>query len=242
MKLFNNFYLLKKIIIIGLALFSMFFGAGNIIFPIHIGANAGEHISIAAIGFIISGVGVPFLALIATSQYMGDYWVFFNRLGKIPAFIIISLLMIVIGPLSAMPRTGIITFNSLSQYLPDIINTPYIFGLFYFGLVYLFALKESKIIDIIGSVFSPIKIILFTLLVLLGLDLSSTPIVTVKDSYETFSESLLYGYSTMDMFGAFFFCTIAFNSLNNHNIESDAEKIRAITIASIIGAAILASV
>ncbi len=238
----TNINVVKRIIIIGFALFSMFFGAGNIIFPLYIGANSGENILISSIGFIISGVGVPFLALIATAQYKGDYWQFFSRLGTFPAFIIISLLIIVIGPVSAMPRTSLITYNSVYKYLPDIFCNQNIFTAFYFLLVFLFSYKESKIIDIIGIFFSPVKVLLFIFLVVLGVDFSSTQIENDKTFYESLSQSLLYGYSTMDMFGAFFFCTIAFNSIKSNVTESDEEKIKILIYASFVGAFLLGSV
>lgn len=83
----------KMVIATGLALFAMFFGAGNIIFPLYLGANAGQNFWPTLVGFIIGGVGVPFLGLYATSLYQGDYWAFFGRLGKIPAFLLITLLI-----------------------------------------------------------------------------------------------------------------------------------------------------
>lgn len=238
----TNINIIKRTIIIGFALFSMFFGAGNIIFPLYIGANSGGNIIVSSLGFIISAVGVPFLALVATAQYKGDYWQFFSRLGRYPAFIIISLLMIVIGPISAMPRTGLITYSSIHKYLPNTLSNQNIFMAFYFLLVFLFSYKESKIVDIIGMFFSPIKVILFIFLVVLGIDLSFTQIESSKTFYESLYESLLYGYSTMDMFGAFFFCTLAFNSIKVSVVESDEEKIKILIYSSIVGAILLGSV
>ncbi len=103
----------KVIITTGMALFAMFFGAGNILFPLFLGANAGQNIVITALGFLIAGVGVPFLGLIATSLYQGNYHNFFARLGKMPGFLMISFLIIIIGPLAAMVSTEAITFNDL---------------------------------------------------------------------------------------------------------------------------------
>ena len=244
MNIFSNLIFNKRVLITGLALFAMFFGAGNILFPLYIGCHVGEHIVEASIGFILSGVGVPFLALIATSQYQGDYWKFFNNLGRIPAFILVSLLMIAIGPLSAMPRTAIITFNSLIPYLPDTFNNQYIFGIGYFAVVFLFSYRESKIIDIIGSIFSPIKIILFIILTGFGIYFSEPAMLSDMSSYKAFSEAVIYGYGTMDMFGAFFFCTIAFNSLKGQITPSSSQedRVKIIISSSIVGAIVLGSV
>lgn len=78
---------LKVIMITGLALFAMFFGAGNMIFPLQLGVDAGQHVLPALLAFIITGVGVPFLGLFAVSLYEGDYWRFFNRFGRVFAFV-----------------------------------------------------------------------------------------------------------------------------------------------------------
>ncbi len=242
MKISDNFIILRKVIIIGFALFSMFFGAGNIIFPLYIGAHSDQYIIYASLGFILSGVGVPLIALIATAQYQGDYWKFFERLGKVPAFLIITLLMIVIGPLSAMPRTSIITFNSLNMYLPDVINSSNIFGVIYFILVFLLSYRESKIIDIIGAIFSPIKIILFTALVVIGMNFASKSLYGSQEAQNIFIDAMNYGYSTMDMFGAFFFCTLAFRSLDHAVFKSTEIKQRTVIMGSFVGAFLLASV
>src|ERR1700730_16150882 len=91
----------KTVIATGMALFAMFFGAGNIVFPLHLGANSGQNITHTMLGFLLAGVGVPFLGLLATSLFNGDYQAFFGRLGKYPSFLIITFLMVIIGPLAA---------------------------------------------------------------------------------------------------------------------------------------------
>ena len=66
----------------GLALFAMFFGAGNMIFPLQLGVTSGQHFITAIIGFVITGVGFPFLGLFSVSLYEGNYWQFFNVIGN----------------------------------------------------------------------------------------------------------------------------------------------------------------
>src|SRR3989338_11559571 len=104
----------------GFALFAMFFGAGNMIFPLQIGVILGQQLTYAVVAFLISGVGVPFLGLFAVSLYEGDYWQFFSRLGKIPAFLIITFLVLILGPLFVVPRTEIVTYHTLQPFLPSL--------------------------------------------------------------------------------------------------------------------------
>jgi LIVCS family branched-chain amino acid:cation transporter len=201
------------IITTGMALFAMFFGAGNIVFPLHLGANAGQNISYAAIGFLLAGVGVPFLGLLATSLYQGDYEAFFNRLGKWPGFLLITFLMVIIGPLAAMPRTEVTTFYALQPYLPEFLKNNAILSALYCSIVFLLGYRENKIVTILGLVLSPVKIISFSILVGMGLLFAEPPLVSPHTALQSFSQAIKQGYSTMDLLAAFFYCSVAFRSI-----------------------------
>ncbi len=249
----------KIILTTGLALFAMFFGAGNVLYPLHLGANAGQYITATMWGFLIAGVGVPFLGLVATNLYNGSYHDFFGRLGKIPAFLLITFLMIIIGPLVAIPRTEATTFNAMLPLFPDSLQKStlfsILFSLIYCSLVFILAYKESKVVTILGAVLSPIKIICFSCLIILGLIYTEPAIVNTGTALEAFKKGVSHGYNTMDLLGAFFFCTIAFRAIqfetHNHEhedeygkiIKKDAKKSTSLTLkASLLGAFILAAV
>lgn len=204
---------IRVVLTTGLALFAMFFGAGNIVFPLFLGANTGQNLSVSAIGFLLAGVGVPILGLVATSLYQGNYEDFFNRLGKVPGFLIITFLMIIIGPLVAMPRTEATTFHALLPYLPDFLQKEAIFSLIYCSVVFILAYRESSIINILGLVLSPVKIISFTILVIVGLLFSEPPIVSALSSLDAFKLAIMNGYNTMDLLATFFYCSVAFTSI-----------------------------
>ncbi|MHB1947679.1 MAG: branched-chain amino acid transport system II carrier protein [Gammaproteobacteria bacterium] len=203
----------KLIITSGLALFAMFFGAGNIIYPLSLGAKAGDHIPYVIAAFLISGIGLPFLGLFATSLYHGDYWAFFRRLGKVPAFLLITFLILIIGPLFAIPRTETITFHTLETFLPGILRNPYVFSGLYCSILYLLTCRESKVIDIIGKILSPIKLSLFGILIVAGLVGSHTIPVNPNPISVSIKSGLYDGYSTMDLLAAFFFCTAIYNNI-----------------------------
>lgn len=203
----------KIVIATGLALFAMFFGAGNIVFPLYLGANAGQNIVATMIGFLLAGVCVPFLGLFATSLYQGNYHAFFMRLGKMPGFILICFLMIVIGPLAAMPRTETVTFNTLLPYVPDFLRNNAVFSLFYCGLVFVLAYRETKVVEILGLFLSPVKIVSFSCLVFVGVWYATPPIVSSVSPMAAFQESVSLGYNTMDLLATFFYCTVAFNAI-----------------------------
>jgi len=109
----------KKIGIIplGIALFTMFFGAGNIVYPLILGRETAGNIIPGLIGFIITGVAVPIIGFLATCLYEGNYEKFFQSIGKIPARVVIILSMIIIGIL-ASARCIIVSYASIQQYIP----------------------------------------------------------------------------------------------------------------------------
>lgn len=204
----------KKIVITsGLALFTMFFGAGNIIYPLELGAQAGSNILYVVLAFLLSAIGLPLLGLFATSLYHGDYWDFFKRLGKIPAFLLISFLLLIIGPLFAIPRTEAVTFHTMQPFLSAPLNNPYLFSGLYCILLFLLTYQHRKVVDVIGRFLSPIKLALFTILIIDGLMGPSNPIVTQHTVTESIKMGLLDGYSTMDLLATFFFCTVVYENI-----------------------------
>ena len=98
---------------VGMAIFSMFFGAGNITFPIFIGTVAKDLSSFAIAGFVLTAVLIPFFGLIVMSRFEGDYWSFFKRLGVIPAWCIVGVIMLLVGPFGALPRCVVIAHSTL---------------------------------------------------------------------------------------------------------------------------------
>jgi LIVCS family branched-chain amino acid:cation transporter len=234
---------IKATIGTGLALFAMFFGAGNIIFPLKVGSFSGEHILFGLLAFVIAGVGVPFLGVFAVSLYEGDYWKFFNRIGKVPAFLVVTFLMLIIGPLFAAPRTEVITYNTLLPALPGMLKNPIVFDVLYFFIIFVFVAKQSRVVDIIGWLFSPIKIISFSLLILVGI-YTAMPLVPMHlSATQVFNSSITLGYGTMDLLAAFFFCSVAYKNIVNKcqqiNVTSQATLRKMMLFACLIGALLI---
>lgn len=198
----------KVVLTSGLALFAMFFGAGNIIYPLALGAHAGSHFPYVAAAFLISGIGLPLLGLFATSLYHGDYWAFFRSLGKGPAFILIMCLILIIGPLIAAPRTATISFHSIEPFLPNGLNNLYVFNALYCLIIFSLTYKQQAVVDIIGRILSPIKLALFSILILAGLGTGHDVIPNTTPLWSSITLGIEEGYSTMDLLATFFFCSI----------------------------------
>ena len=198
----------------GLALFAMFFGAGNMVFPIAIGATAGQHLFFAWAAFMVAGVGLPFMGVFAVSLFEGDYWDFFSILGKYGSFLVITFIILIIGPIFAAPRTEDITFGTLQPFLPAGFANHY-FSIFYFVLIFVLSYKHLFVVDIIGRFLSPLKIIAFTTLIVASLMTAHALVPTSVSAYHVASNSLSVGYGTMDLLATFFFCHIAYRSITH---------------------------
>jgi branched-chain amino acid:cation transporter, LIVCS family len=237
---------IKLIAITGLALFAMFFGAGNIIFPLKLGSVSGQYAGSALAAFAISAVGVPFLGLFAVSLYEGDYWKFFQRFGKVTAVIIVTFLVLIIGPLFAGPRTEIVTYGTVLPILPEFLKNIYTFNFLYFATVFIIICNQSRVIDVIGWILSPVKIIAFSILVVLGLYTMSPAIPVQSTASQTFNTAFVMGYGTMDLLPTFFFCAIAYRNIVNkcQQIGVDSKKaIARITLLScVVGACLIAAI
>ncbi len=229
----------SNVLPIGFALFAMFFGAGNIVFPLAIGAQAGQNIVYAILGFLLFGVGAPFLGLYATSLFHGNYEAFFNRLGKIPAFAVITFLMLIIGPLSAMPRTEVVTFQTIKPFLPFLDNAW--FSAIYCGLVFILSYKETRFMNVLGYVLSPIKLVSFTALIILGFTMAHGGIATNLTAKATFTDAVINGYNTMDLLAAFFFCSIAYTAIQRRaGAHASENEVTSLTLkACFVGAVCL---
>jgi len=226
-----------SVVPIGLALFAMFFGAGNLVYPLALGVEAGQNLPYAMTGFLIMGVGVPFLGLYATSLFAGNYEAFFERLGKLPAFLVITFLILIIGPLSAMPRTETITYQTVAPFLPHYFNH-LMFSAIYCGLVFLLSYKQTRMMDILGYILSPVKLVTFATLIALGLAIAYAPLHIEQTGMATLSNALQTGYSTMDLLATFFFCSIAYTAITRQaDPDADHKQLVSMTLkACIIGA------
>ena len=201
----------SNIITTGLAMFSMFFGAGNIVFPLALGQLAGDKTLYGILGLLVTGVGVPFAGLLAMVLFEGSYRKFFDMIGKLPGFVIITFLMILNGPLGAIPRCISLPYFAMKQYFPGI--TLFYFSLFLCILIYFLTIKKNKVVGLLGKILSPALLIILGTMIIKGLISHPCAIPSSCDTWQLFCTGLNEGYLTMDLLGALFFSGIAFASL-----------------------------
>ncbi len=220
-------------IVIGLALFAMFFGAGNLIFPPSIGLLAGKDWLPSLLGFFLTGIGLPLLGILALNR-AGGLREFSNGVSKNFSIIYTSLLVLALGPLLAIPRTGATTFElGVKPFFPN--SSIFLVAIVYFSITLFFTIKPSKIIDNIGKILTPLILILLSILIIKGI-ISDTNIVSITHVENPFSFGFMEGYQTMDALASGILATIVLGAIVNKGYKSKEEKKRVLTFSSLIAA------
>jgi branched-chain amino acid:cation transporter, LIVCS family len=228
----------------GFAMFSMFFGAGNIVFPLAMGQFAQNQNIYAILGLLITAVGVPFLGLVAMTLFDGNYKNFFEKIGKAPGFLLAFFIMLLIGPFGAMPRVIAFSYSTAKMFMGDI-SLP-VFSALSCLLIYVMTYKQSRILDILGFFLTPILLISLAILVVKGLLTGQTPDASGQTNLNVFLSGVWEGYNTMDLLATFFFSSVVILCLKKElhpESAKDYKKVVAMTLkASCIGASLLAIV
>lgn len=231
----------STIIATGLAMFSMFFGAGNVVFPLALGQIAQEKNFFAILGMLLTAVCVPFIGLIGMTLFDGDYKAFFSRIGKVPGFLVAAAIMGLIGPFGAMPRCIALSYSTAKAFLPNV-SLP-VFSLIACSVIFLFTFRRNSVLEILGYVLTPILLGSLAIIVMIGLWSTPEQAVTDHPSFSIFLKGVIDGYKTMDLLGAFFFSSVVILGLKNSlpSGETSQKNLILTTLkASLIGALLLA--
>ncbi|QCX01770.1 branched-chain amino acid transport system II carrier protein [Aggregatimonas sangjinii] len=188
----------KEIFVTAFALFSLFFGAGNLILPPLLGFQAGGLWWLVALGFCLSAVLIPIFGILAHAKLQGTIFDFGKKVS--PTFsLVYSILIYAISVSLPSPRTAAVTHEIAID--PFFGSSPWYTSIVYFALVFLFVINRSKILSIIGKLLTPAIIII--LLLIIGVALFSHDFafgITIFDS--PFTDGILEGYQTFDAIGA----------------------------------------
>lgn len=209
------------IISTGLAIFSMLFGAGNLIYPLIVGQESGNLVFFGMSGFLLTAVVLPVAGLIAMILFDGDYQTFFKRLGIVPGKLLIGSCMMIIGPIIAIPRITTLSHTMIAPFVPFAplqeitIISSFLFSLLFLGITFLATFRENKIITILGNYISPLLLLSLTVIIVQGL-ITAQQVVTMSNeitAFELFKINLIRGYETLDLLGGIFFSSIIINIL-----------------------------
>ena len=194
----------RETLITAFALFSLFFGAGNLILPPLLGFRSGELWWLVALGFCVSAVLIPILGILAHARLQGTIYDFGKKVS--PSFsLVYSFLIYAISIGLPSPRTASVTHEMAVQPFFDVPSM--VTSVVYFLLVFVFVLNRSKLLDVLGKLLTPAIIII--LLLIIGMALFSYDLLEQSESIfggmvfaSPFSDGILEGYQTFDAIGA----------------------------------------
>ncbi len=234
----------------GLAMFSMFFGAGNIVFPLALGQFTQSKNLFGISGLIITAVLVPLMGLLAMLLYNGDYMAFFRRIGKVPGFLVAVMILGLIGPFGGIPRCITISYSTLNAFGLESVKGINLtsFSLLSCALIFLFTIKPNRLLTLLGYVLTPILLLSLALIGIKGLFQMPTPAISSHGSWEVFSKGVLEGYNTMDLLATFFFSSVVLLCLRkgqeaeNVSVHENRTFISVALKGSVIAAVLLTAV
>lgn len=234
----------KQRLIIATMLFGLFFGAGNIIFPVYLGQVLASDIVPAIIGFIITAVGIPLLATAAIG-YSNSESVFQLARHVSPgfAYFFTITLYLTIGPLFAIPRLATVSFEvGFTHFIsPDSQTISLaIYSALFFIMTLFFSLRPSKIIDTVGKYLTPIFLIMISVIIVMGL-VDSTPITNQPSATANgLATGFLQGYNTMDGLAGLAFGIIITRAIQSYRVTQPAAIAKEILISGTLSALMMA--
>lgn len=237
------------IVFIGLTLFALFFGAGNLVLPVMLGQYAGEHSFNAGAGFVCTGVMLPFMGVVALGvSGETDFLNVAKRVGAKFGLIFTTVLYLTIGPFFAMPRTGTVSYEiAVRPFVPQEYQQQvlYIFLAVYFVICFLLSINPGKIVSIVGKFLTPVMLAFLFLIVLFSFFSPMgqlLPSSNVAFADYAFFEGFRQGYQTMDALASFVFGIIIIYSIAQSGVNTKSEMLRCCVKASVVGTILLSTV
>ena len=224
---------------LGFMTFALFLGAGNIIFPPSAGMAAGEFIWRAALGFLLTGVGLPLLTVVALARVGGGMDRLTAPLGKFAGTVLAVAVYLAIGPLFATPRTAVVSFEmGIAPFSGNSGMPLFIYTLVFFAAMLFLVLNPGQLVNRIGKFITPV--LLAALLVLGGAAIFAPAgeVGAVNESYRgaPLIKGFLEGYLTMDTLGALVFGIVIATAIRDRGVTEPALVTRYSMIAGVIAA------
>ena len=224
----------------------MFFGSGNLVFPLLVGQESGGHYLLASLGIIFTGVMVPFLGLLGVMLCGGSLKEFFSPLGKMATFIFSFIALSLMGPFGVLARCFTVAHGAIQTIFPVV---PLAVTSFCFcALIYLMTIKKNKIVSTLGSYLTPLLLISIGAIAFFAFKETSVDAVSAAvadvSAWSSFKNGFLQGYQTMDLLAAFFFSAFIINHLQSVRAEDASEKssLKIFLRSSYVGGGLLAVV
>lgn len=238
----------KETVFVASMLFGMFFGAGNLIFPVSMGQLSGSNMWQAAAGFLITGVGLPLLGVAALGISREDGLMgLSSRVGRRYGKFFTCILYLTIGPFFAIPRCATVAYTvGVERIIPDSMQTAVlaVFSLLFFAAVLFFSLRPGEILTWIGKVLNPLFLLFLGLLVIRALlsPMGSISGAAPEGAYAAgaFYQGFLEGYNTMDALAGLAFGIIVVNVIRDLGVENPGDAAKNTVRSGILSSVLMA--
>jgi branched-chain amino acid:cation transporter, LIVCS family len=230
---------LKNTFIFGFAIFAMFFGSGNLVFPIQIGLESSHHWGIGFLGLLLTGILLPLLSLIVIKLHRGNYNQFFEEAGTVARLVIPLIALSLMSSFGVFPRCITVAHGGLQYIFPKVSLIG--FSIIFCIICYAVCLKDKFMVSVVGKWMTPILLVSLCLLIALGIRHSPEIQGVGVSSLKALSTGFLQGYQTMDLIAGFFFSSLIFIQVQQM-LGKDAplqQVIKASLWPSFIGASLL---
>ena len=234
----NRKKLVADSIVVGFALFAMFFGAGNVVFPPYLGMHAGEQWANGFLFYFIADIGLALVAMFAI-LHAGGADNITGRIGHVASKVLMCAVILCIGPMVAIPRTAATTLEmSVTPFFSGM--SPVVFSIIFFAVILLLSIKQSAVIDIVGKILTPALLIGLLVLIVKGF---VSPIGDIVDTGVSASEvtvnGIKSGYQTMDVLAAMAFGIIILSSADEKGYTDSKSAAKMIGIAAALSGVLL---
>lgn len=229
------------VIAAGLALFSMFFGAGDLIWPLILGGSSGDANFAALLGLLITGVSLPLLGLISMMLFHGDYRSFFGNVGKGPAVLLIFIIQAILGPIGSIPRLITLSYATLKPYFPAELSL-IAFSVIASLVVLAFCIRPQQVVNLLGLVLTPFLLMSLGAILVLGFWNHPEPLALGQTHQEAFFSGLKVGYNTLDLIASFIFAPMVLSHFvaSGSELKADPKAVfKKMVKASLIAASLL---
>ncbi|MBC5630779.1 branched-chain amino acid transport system II carrier protein [Clostridium sp. NSJ-6] len=237
----------KDLVLVSLMLFSLFFGAGNLIFPPFLGQAAGSATWIAMAGFFITAVGFPVLGVIAVAK-SGGLYLLAKRVHPVFAAVFTVLIYLSIGPGLGIPRAGSLPFEmAVAPYLPEGVSVKlslFLFTLVFFAIAYWLSLSPAKLVDRMGKVLTPTLLLLILVIFIASIfrPLGGYGEATGEYMTSPFVKGFLEGYLTMDTIAALNFGIVIALAIKSRGVTDDKLVVSNSIKAGVIAGSLLIAI
>ena len=228
------------IVVVGFALFSMFFGAGNVIFPPFLGMEAGSQWLAGFSAYFIADIGLAMMGMFALLR-VGSSEKVLERAGEVPAEILMCAIILCIGPMVAIPRTSASTYEmAIAPNLSGV--SPVVFSVVFFAVILALCIKESAVVDIVGKVLTPLLLVGLFAIIIKGVITPLGDIAPLAQIDNVAVTGIKAGYQTMDALAALPFGIIVLQSVTAKGYQRGQSQLRVVGGAALLAGVLLLAV